>query len=73
MLTVQVKLSVDDIIDSLEKLSADEREKLKNALADLKEGAALQASVNRGLDDVKNGRIIPHAEVMEELKARYKF
>nr|WP_294948285.1 hypothetical protein [uncultured Mucilaginibacter sp.] len=73
MLTVQVKLSVDDIIDSLEKLSADEREKLQNALVDLKEDAALQASVNRGLDDVKNGRVIPHAEVMEELKARYKF
>lgn len=71
MLTVQVKLSVEDIIDSLGKLEANERLKLQKALFKLQDDIALQESVNRGLQDVKHGRVTPHAEVMQQLKEKY--
>jgi antitoxin ParD1/3/4 len=34
--------------------------------------AALDAEIEKGLDDIRNGRTIPAEEVFAELKARYE-
>jgi predicted transcriptional regulator len=74
MLTVQVKLSVEDIINSLSDLNANEVEKLQNAIVILKEEEeALQQAINEGLEDVKHGRLTPHDVVMKEIKAKYNY
>ncbi|QEM11811.1 hypothetical protein [Mucilaginibacter rubeus] len=73
MLTVQVKLSVEDIINSLSNLEAKEIDKLQKAIAEFKNDIALQQSIERGLEDVKNGRITPSDAVMNDIKARYNY
>jgi hypothetical protein len=71
MLTVQVKLSVEDIIASLDNLDNDEREKLQYALYDLQNDAALDEAIKEARENIKNGRIHAHEEVMREIKAKY--
>lgn len=73
MLTVQVKLSIEDIIGSLPNLELNEVEKLQNALADLKNEIAVQQAVNEGLEDIKHGRTTPHDAVMNEIKSKYNY
>ncbi|HZY38083.1 MAG TPA: hypothetical protein VFE53_15615 [Mucilaginibacter sp.] len=71
MLAVQVKLSVEDIIASLDNLDQDEREKLQYALYNLQNDAALDEAIKEACDDIKNGRVHAHEEVMREIKANY--
>ena len=73
MLTVQVKLNIDDIIASLQNLDNTEREKLQNALFDLQNDLELREAIQEGLDDVKNGRVHSHDAVMKEIKAKYNY
>jgi len=73
MVTVQVKLSVEDIISSLPELDRFELEKLQNALFELQNDLDLQQAVNEGLEDVKNGRVRPHEAVMNGIKAKYNY
>lgn len=73
MLTIQVKLSVEDIISSLPDLNANEVDKLQNAITVLKNEEALQQAINEGLEDIKQGRVTPHDVVMQEIKARYNY
>jgi len=73
MVTVQVKLSVEDIIASLSDFEAIEIEKLQDAIVELKDNLDLQAAVDEGLEDVKNGRISTHESVMAEIKSKYNY
>lgn len=73
MLTVQVKLNIDDVISSLRDLSEDELEKLRYALYDLEESQALENAITEGLNDVAAGRTHAHHAVMDEIKAKYNF
>jgi predicted transcriptional regulator len=73
MLTVQVKLSIDDIISSLQNLDINEREKLQNALFELQNDLELQQAIQEGLEDVKNGRVSSHKVVMKEIKSKYNY
>ena len=73
MLTVQVKLSIEDIIASLQNLDNIEREKLQNALFDLQNDLELREAIQEGLDDVKNGRVSSHESVMKEIKQKYNY
>jgi len=73
MLTVQVKLSIEDIIASLQNMDNIEREKLQNALFDLQNDIELRAAIQEGLDDVKNGRVSSHESVMNEIKQKYNY
>ncbi|MGF7038274.1 hypothetical protein [Mucilaginibacter lappiensis] len=73
MLTVQVKLSIEDIIGSLPNLELNEVEKLQSALADLKNEIALQQAIKEGLEDIKHGRTTPHDVVMNEIKSKYNY
>ena len=72
MLTVQVKLSVEDIIASLDDLDHDEREKLQFALYDLQNDTDLQDAIVEAHEDIKNGRVHAHEDVMREIKAKYQ-
>ena len=73
MLTVQVKLSIEDIIASLQNLDNVEREKLQNALFDLQNDLELREAIQEGLDDVKNGRVSSHESVVKEIKQKYNY
>ncbi len=73
MLTVQVKLSIEDIISSIPDLELQEVEQLQNALAGLKNEIALQQAVKNGLDDIEHGRTTPHDVVMNEIKSKYNY
>jgi predicted transcriptional regulator len=73
MLTVQVKLRIEDIIASLQDLNSMEREKLQNALTELQNDIELQDAIQEGLEDIKNGRASPHETVMKEIKAKYNY
>ncbi len=73
MLTVQVKLSVEDIIASLHNLDNIERTKLQSALSELQNDLDLQEAIREGLDDIKNGRVSSHEAVMKEIKAKYSY
>ena len=73
MLTVQVKLSVEDIINSLPDLDVTEIEKLQKAIAEFKSDIALQQSIEGGIEDVRNGKVTPGEVVMNEIKARYNY
>jgi predicted transcriptional regulator len=73
MLTVQVKLSIDDVIASLQNLNNKEREKLQDALFELQNDLDLQQAIREGLEDVKNGRVHSHEAVMKEIKAKYNY
>ena len=73
MLTVQVKLDIEDIIGSLQNLDTNEREKLQNALFELQNDLALEQAVQEGLEDVKHGRVSSHESVMKEIKAKYNY
>jgi hypothetical protein len=71
MLTVQVKLSVEDIIGSLNNLDEGEREKLQYALYDLQNDAALDEAIKEAREDVRNGKLHSHEDVTREIKAKY--
>lgn len=73
MLTVQVKLSIEDIINSLPNLEAKEIDKLQKAIAEFKNDIALQQAIDEGLEDVKHGRVTPSDIVMNEIKAKYNY
>jgi predicted transcriptional regulator len=73
MLTVQVKLSIDDIISSLQNLDINEREKLQNALFELQNDLELEQAIQEGLEDIKNGRVSSHEVVMKEIKSKYNY
>jgi predicted transcriptional regulator len=73
MVTVQIKLSVEDIITTLPALDKLEREKLQNALFELQNDLELQQAVDEGLDDIINGRVSNHDAVMTEIKAKYNY
>jgi len=73
MLTVQVKLSVEDIIASLQNLDLEERNKLQNALFELQDDIELEQAIQEGMEDIKNGRVSPHEAVMKEIKAKYNY
>ena len=71
MLTVQVKLMVEDIIASPDDVSYDERGKLQYALYDLQNDTTLDEAITEARGDIKNGRVYAHADVMREIKAKY--
>ncbi|MDB4918443.1 hypothetical protein [Mucilaginibacter sp.] len=71
MVTLQVKLSVEDIIASLSDFDNSEIEKLQAALFELKNNLELQVAIDEGLNDVKNGRVSTHESVMSEIKTKY--
>ncbi|MDP9077014.1 MAG: hypothetical protein M3O71_06290 [Bacteroidota bacterium] len=73
MVTVQVKLSVEDIIASLSDFDKLELEKLQDALFELRDGVELQAAVDEGLEDIKAGRVSTHESVMNEIKSKYNY
>jgi predicted transcriptional regulator len=73
MVTVQVKLSVEDIIASLSDFNNLEREKLQDALLELKDNLELQAAIDEGLADVRNGRVSTHESVMSKIKLKYNY
>jgi predicted transcriptional regulator len=73
MLTVQVKLNIDDVISSLQDLDNYEREKLQNALFELQNDMELREAIQEGLDDIKHGRVSSHESVMAEIKAKYNY
>jgi predicted transcriptional regulator len=73
MVTLQVKLSVDDIIASLSELESFEREKLQNALFELQDDVELQKAIDEGINDIENGNVRPHEVVMKEIKAKYNY
>jgi len=72
MVTLQIKLSIEDIIASLPDLDNEERVKLQRALLELCNEEELEADVNEGLADIENGRSYTHDFVMKEIKAKYQ-
>jgi len=72
MLTEMVKLSVEDIIDSLQDLNNNERARLQNALFELQNDLDLKAAIQEGLADIRNGRVSSHEAVMKEIREQYK-
>jgi predicted transcriptional regulator len=71
MLTVQVKLSVEDITASLDNLDDGERKKLQYALYDLQNDTGIDEAIKEAREDIKNGRVHAHEDVMREIKAKY--
>jgi predicted transcriptional regulator len=71
MTTNNTSLNIDDIIAALPGFDNNERAKLHVALFDLQNDLDLQQAIQEGLDDVKNGRVLAHEEVMKEIKAKY--
>jgi predicted transcriptional regulator len=65
------KLSVDEIIASLQNLNNAERKKLQNALFELQNDIDLKNAIQENLDDIKNGRVSAHESIMKEIKATY--
>jgi len=61
-----MKLSVDDIIASLQNLSNDERIRLQNALFGIQNDLELKEAIQEGLNDIKNARISRHDAVAKE-------
>jgi len=61
-----MKLSVDDIIASLQNLSNDERIRLQNALFEIQNDLELKEAIQEGLNDIKNARISRHDAVAKE-------
>jgi hypothetical protein len=71
MVKARVKLSVEEIIESLRDLDSSEREKLQSALFELESDLGLQNAIRQGLDDKKNGRVSAHDAIMKEIKEKY--
>jgi predicted transcriptional regulator len=67
MLTDQMKLNIDDIIDSLQSLDNSDRAKLQSALFELQNDLDLKAAIQEGLEDIKAGRVSAHEAVMKEI------
>ena len=68
---MQQKLSVEDIIASLQSLDNNERSRLQSALFELQSDLDLKQAIHEGLEDVKKGRVSSHEAVMKEIKAKY--
>lgn len=68
---MQHKLSVEDIIASLQDLNNNERSRLQSALFELQSDLDLKQAIHEGLEDVKQGRVSSHEAVMKEIKAKY--
>ena len=71
MQTDKTKLSVEDIIESLQSLDNSERKRLQNALFELQNDLDLKHAIQENLDDIKNGRVSSHESIMKEIKATY--
>jgi predicted transcriptional regulator len=71
MQTDKIKLSVEDIIASLQSLDNSERTRLQNALFELQNDLDLKDAIQQSLDDIKNGRVSSHESIMKEIKATY--
>jgi len=53
----------------LDKLSSFKNEETSDWYDDLPEEA--KASIQRGLEDVRQGKLIPHEKVMEDIRKKY--
>ena len=71
MLTVKVKLSVDDIIEALDDLDQGEKDRLQIALLNLQYDNELLDALEEAKEDARTGRVEPHDEVMKEIRAKY--
>ncbi len=71
MLKNDIKLSIDDIISSLQNLNNSERAKLQNALFELQNDLDLKEAIEESLDDIKSGRVSSHEAVMKEIKEKH--
>ena len=71
MLTVKVKLSVDDIIEALDDLDQGEKDRLQIALLNLQYDNELLDALEEAKEDARAGRVEPHDEVMKEIRAKY--
>lgn len=71
MLTVKVKLSIDDIIGALDDLDQTEKDRLQMALLNLQYDGELLEALKEAQEDVRAGRVEPHDEVMREMRAKY--
>lgn len=67
MLTAEMKLNIDDIIDSLQNLNNNERARLLKALFELQNDLDLKEAIQEGLEDIKTGRVSAHEAVMREI------
>jgi len=67
----KAKLSVEEIIASLQNLDNSERARLQIALFELQNDIDLKAAIQENLDDIKNGRVSAHQSIMKEIKATY--
>jgi hypothetical protein len=68
---MQAKLSIDDILASLQCLDNNERSRLQSALVDLQSDLDLKEAIQENLDDIRNGRVSSHDAVMKEIKEKY--
>jgi hypothetical protein len=68
---MQQKLSVEDIIASLQNLDNNERSRLQSALFELQSDLDLKQAIREGLEDVKQGRVSSHNAIMKEINAKH--
>lgn len=71
MVNIQIKLNIEELIGSLHSLNALELEKLQKALSQLQNERGLEQAVEEGLEDIRQGKVHSHENVIREIKVKY--
>jgi predicted transcriptional regulator len=67
LIAMITRLHDSDILDSIENLLLENKKDWWDTI-----GEAEKRAIDQGLDDVKNGKVISHEQMMKEIDAKFK-
>jgi hypothetical protein len=67
LISMITQLHDSDVLDSIENLLLESKKDWWDTISE-----AEKKAIDQGLDDIKNGRVIPHEQVMKEFDERFK-
>jgi predicted transcriptional regulator len=67
LIAMITQLDDSGVLDSIENLLLESKKDWWDTISE-----AEKKAIDQGLDDIKNGRVIPHEQVMKEFDERFK-
>ena len=71
MSTVTLDISVSQLIESIKKMKADERQQILKELYEMEEKHFIEEALKESLEEADNEEIFPHESVVAEMRQKY--
>jgi predicted transcriptional regulator len=67
LIAMITQLNDSDVLDAIENLLLESKKDWWDTISE-----AEKKAIDRGLDDIKNGRVVSHEQVMKEIDKKFK-